>query len=111
MQFVVHPPAIMEMRFGFWDKAVEKFDKIVDLDSIYGRQAIDYKTAFSLFSSGMSALNAKNISKAKSKLDQLDALFWRNSQLENEKDSINQSIQIKNTSRHFHRAKREYFDC
>jgi len=82
-------PAIMEMRFGFWDKAVEKFDKIVDLDSIYGRQAMDYKTAFSLFSSGMSALNAKDISKAKSKLDQLDALFWRNSQLENEKDSIN----------------------
>jgi tetratricopeptide (TPR) repeat protein len=82
-------PAIMEMRFGFWDKAVQKFDKIVDLDSIYGRQAMDYKRAFSLFSSGMSALNAKDISKAKSKLDELDALFWRNSQLENEKDRIN----------------------
>ncbi len=83
-------PAIMEMRFGFWDKAVEKFDKIVDLDSMYGRQAMDYKAAFSTFSSGMSALKTNDISKAKSKLDQLDALFWRNSQLENEKDKINQ---------------------
>jgi len=81
-------PAIMEMRFGFWDKAVEKFDKIVDLDSMYGRQAMDYKTAFSTFSSGMSALNSKDIITAKAKLDQLDALFWRNSQLENKKDRI-----------------------
>ncbi|GAA4806547.1 hypothetical protein GCM10023330_11310 [Litoribaculum gwangyangense] len=79
-------PAIMEMRFGFWDKAVEKFNKIEDLDSMYGRKAMDYKTAFSTFSSGMSALKANDIPKAKSKLDQLDALFWRNSQLENKKD-------------------------
>jgi tetratricopeptide (TPR) repeat protein len=83
-------PAIMEMRFGFWDKAVEKFDKIVDIDSMYGRQAMDYKAAFSTFSEGMSALNTNDITKAKSKLDQLDALFWRNSQLENKKDRINQ---------------------
>jgi tetratricopeptide (TPR) repeat protein len=83
-------PAIMEMRFGFWDKAVEKFDKIVDIDSIYGRQAMDYKAAFSTFSSGMSALKTNDITKAKSKLDQLDALFWRNSQLENEKERFNQ---------------------
>jgi len=83
-------PAIMEMRFGFWDKAVEKFDNIVDIDTIYGRQAMDYKTAFSTFSSGMSALKTNDITKAKSKLDQLDALFWRNSQLENEKERFDQ---------------------
>ncbi len=81
-------PAIMEMRFGFWDKAVEKFEKITDKVSLYGKAAMDYKTAFSLFSSGMSAIKNNNIAKAKSKLDQLDALFWRNSQLENEKDRI-----------------------
>ena len=83
-------PAIMEMRFGFWNRAVEIFDKIVDSDSIYGQQAMDYKTAFSLFSSGMSALNAKKISEAKSRVDQLDALFWRNAQLENEKDRLDE---------------------
>ena len=81
-------PAIMEMRFGFWDKAVEKFEQITDIDSIYGRQAMDYKTAFSIFSSGMSAVKNNDIVGAKSKLDQLDALFWRNSQLENEMDRI-----------------------
>lgn len=83
-------PAIMEMRFGFWDRAVEKFEKITDKDSLYGKASIDYKTAFSLFSSGMSAIKNNDITKAKSKLDQLDALFWRNSQLENEEDRINQ---------------------
>ena len=84
-------PAIMEMRFGFWDKAVQKFDNIVDTDSIYGRQSMDYKNAFSTFSSGMSAINTNDISKAKAKLDALDALFWRNSQLEHEKDRIDTS--------------------
>jgi tetratricopeptide (TPR) repeat protein len=29
-------PAIMEMHFGFWDKAVEKFEAITDEGSIYG---------------------------------------------------------------------------
>jgi tetratricopeptide (TPR) repeat protein len=99
-------PAIMEMRFGFWDRAVEKFEKITDKDSMYGKAAMDYKTAFSLFSSGMSAIKSNDIAKAKSKLDQLDALFWRNSQLENEKDRINEyrlktllvtSIELKGT--------------
>ncbi|MFT4831675.1 MAG: tetratricopeptide (TPR) repeat protein [Psychroserpens sp.] len=84
-------PAIMEMRFGFWEKAVKKFDKIVDTDSIYGRQSMDYKNAFSTFSSGMAAINAKDILTARSKLDELDALFWRNSQLENEKERIDKS--------------------
>lgn len=81
-------PAIMEMRFGFWDKAVKKFEQITDIDIIYGRQAMDYKTAFSIFSSGMSAVKNNDIVGAKSKLDQLDALFWRNSQLENKMDRI-----------------------
>jgi len=83
-------PAIMEMRFGFWDKAVKKFEAITNKDSLYGGVAMDYKTAFSLFSSGMSALKKNDISNAKLKLDQLDALFWRNSQLENEMDRLNQ---------------------
>ncbi|PKP12980.1 MAG: hypothetical protein CVU08_07755 [Bacteroidetes bacterium HGW-Bacteroidetes-3] len=82
-------PAIMEMRFGFWDKAVEKFEAITDKDSLYGRAAMDYKTAFTLFSSGMLALTKNDINTAKSKLNQLDALFWRNSQLENEKEKLN----------------------
>jgi hypothetical protein len=83
-------PAIMEMRFGFWDRAVKKFEEITDEDSLYGRASMDYKTAFSLFSSGMHALNKKDINVAKSKLDQLDALFWRNSQIENEKGKMSQ---------------------
>ena len=81
-------PAIMEMRFGFWDRAVQKFEAIQDQDSIYGRAAMDYKTAFSLFASGMDALEKNDIKKAQSNLDRLDALFWRNSQLENEKERI-----------------------
>ena len=36
----------------------------------------------------MLALEKNDINSAKSKLDQLDALFWRNSKLENEKDQI-----------------------
>lgn len=83
-------PAIMEMRFGFWDRAVEKFEAITDKDSLYGRAAMDYKAAFSLFSSGMLALKKNNISMAKSKLDQLDALFWRNSKLEKEMEKLNE---------------------
>lgn len=81
-------PAIMEMRFGFWDRAVKKFDAITNKDSLYGRASMDYKTAFSLFASGMDALNKKDVEAAKSKLNQLDALFWRNSQLENEMDKL-----------------------
>jgi tetratricopeptide (TPR) repeat protein len=50
---------------------------------------MDYKTAFTLFSSGMLALTKNDINTAKSKLNQLDALFWRNSQLENEKEKLN----------------------
>ena len=83
-------PAIMEMRFGFWDKAVKKFEAITNKDSLYRGAAMDYKTALSLFSSGMSAIKENDIANAKLKLDQLDALFWRNSQVENEKDRINQ---------------------
>lgn len=80
----------MEMRFGFWGRAVEKFEAITDKDSLYGRAAMDYKTAFSLFSSGMNALKNNNIAMAKSKLDQLDALFWRNSKLEKEKEKLHE---------------------
>ena len=67
---------------------VKKFEAIQDQDSIYGREAMDYKTAFSLFASGMAALEKNNIEEAQSNLDRLDALFWRNSQLENEKERI-----------------------
>ncbi len=82
-------PAIMEMRFGFWDRAVNKFETITN-DSLYGKAAMDYKTAFSLFASGMDALTKKEINKAKSRLNELDALFWRNSQLEDKKDKLSQ---------------------
>ena len=68
-------PSIMEMRFGFWNKAVEKFEEITNKDSLYGRAAMDYKTAFTLFSSGMYAIKNNDINTAKSKLNQLDALF------------------------------------
>jgi tetratricopeptide (TPR) repeat protein len=83
-------PAVMEMRFGFWDRAVEKFEAITDEDSLYGRAAMDYKTALSFFSSGMHSLKKNDIPSAKAKLDQLDALFWRNSQLESKKEKISQ---------------------
>jgi ferric-dicitrate binding protein FerR (iron transport regulator) len=53
---------------------------------------MDYKTAFSLFSSGMLALQKNDINTTKSKLDQLNALFWRNSQLENEKEKLNKFL-------------------
>ncbi|MEH6763087.1 MAG: hypothetical protein V7655_01200 [Aequorivita antarctica] len=88
-QGIITPP-IMEMRFGFWDKAVEKFEAITDKDTLYGRAAMDYKTALTLFSSGMQALTKNDISAAKIKLDQLDALFWRNSILEEEKEKLNE---------------------
>ncbi len=81
-------PAIMEMRFGFWAKAVEKFEAITDKDTMYGRAAMDYKLAFTLFSSGMLALTKNDISTAKIKRDQLDALFWRNSILEGKKEKL-----------------------
>ncbi|MFH6768993.1 tetratricopeptide repeat protein [Gaetbulibacter aquiaggeris] len=82
-------PAIMEMRFGFWEKAISKFEAIQDKDSLFGRQAMDYKTAFSYFSAGMHSLEKSNIDSAIINLDKLDALFWRSSQLENEKDRLN----------------------
>ncbi len=82
-------PAIMEMRFGFWEKAVNKFNGIKDSDSLYGKQAMDYKMAFSYFSAGMLSLKKNNIESATVNLDKLDALFWRSSQLENEKDRMN----------------------
>ncbi len=78
-------PAIMEMRFGRWGEAIKKFDAIIDPDTLYGKAAIDYKNAFSLFSHGMLALEKKNVESAKIYLDRLDALFWRNSQLEEKK--------------------------
>ena len=87
-------PAIMEMRFGLWDKAVEKFEAITDKDSMYGRAAMDYKTAFTLFSSGMLALTKNDIGAAKIKRDQLDALFWRNSILEEKKEKL-KAFQLK----------------
>ena len=68
-------PAIMEMRFGFWEKAVSKFEAIEDKDSLYEKQAMDYKTAFSYFSAGMLALEKNNIDSAIINLDKLDALF------------------------------------
>jgi tetratricopeptide (TPR) repeat protein len=83
-------PAIMEMRFGFWEKAVKKFNTITDKDSLYGQSAMDYKTAFSLFASGMNALKTSKVQEAKSYLDKLDALFWRNSQLEDKKEVFNE---------------------
>ncbi|SRX73687.1 tetratricopeptide repeat protein [Aequorivita antarctica] len=88
-QGIITPP-IMEMRFGFWDKAVEKFEAITDKDTLYGRAAMDYKTALTLFSSGMQALAKNDVSTAKIKLDQLDALFWRNSILEEDKEKLNE---------------------
>ena len=81
-------PATMEMRFGFWDRAVEKFEAITDTDTLYGRAAMDYKSALSLFSSGMLSLEKNDVSAARTKLDQLDALFWRNSQQEDEKEQL-----------------------
>ena len=89
-------PAIMEMRFGFWEKAVSKFEAIQDKDSLYCKQAMDYKTAFSYFSAGMLALEKNNIDSAIINLDKLDALFWRSSQLENEKVIKNLSFKINN---------------
>jgi len=82
-------PSIMEMRFGFWEKAVEKFEAITNQDSLYGRAAMDYKTAFTLFSSGMHAITKNDPVTAKLKLDQLDALFWRNSRLEHKMEKLN----------------------
>lgn len=81
-------PAVMEMRFGSWDNAVKKFNLIDNSDSLYGSEEMDYKKALTLFSSGMSALEKKDIEAASRYSDKLDALFWRNSQYENEDDRL-----------------------
>lgn len=81
-------PAIMEMRFGSWDNAIQKFNMIDNSDTLYGMSEMDYKEALTLFSSGMASLENKDIPSAIAYSDKLDALFWRNSQYEKEEDRL-----------------------
>ena len=71
-------PAKMEMRFAFWEKAVKQFNTIQDKDSIYGKKAMTYKEALTLFSLGMGALQKDQIKEATKYSKELDAFLWRN---------------------------------
>jgi len=82
-------PAFIEMRFGHWKRAADKFKAIDDPDSLYGVSAMNYKQAWTLFSEGMAAVELEDGNTAQIFLDRLDALLWRNSQKEDEKEKIN----------------------
>lgn len=82
-------PGVMEMRFGFWDRAIERFNEITNADSMYSKPEMLYKEALTLFSSGMLDIERNDAEKAELMLHKLDALLWRNSQLEDKKELLN----------------------
>ncbi len=77
-QGIITPP-IMEMRFGRWGQAVQRFEAISYEDSVFGKSAMTYKSAFQYYAAGRDALQKNKPDKAKAYLDKLDALLWRNS--------------------------------
>jgi len=87
-------PAMMEMRFGFWDRAVKKLNAISDPDSLYGAEAMSYKEGLYLFSEGMAALEKNDIERAQIYSDKLDAHFWRASQEKAKKKGISPELKV-----------------
>lgn len=71
-------PAKMEMRFGYWSRAVKQLDAINDSDSVYGAKAIAYKEALALFCRGMDALQRNRTREAIEYSRDLDSFLWRN---------------------------------
>lgn len=81
-------PGVMEMRFGYWDRALDRFNEITNADSMYNKPEMLYKEALTLFSTGMSAIERNNAGQAEISLNKLDALLWRNSQAEDKESQL-----------------------
>ena len=77
----------MEMRFGRWEQAVQRFEAISYEDSVFGKSAMTYKSALKYYAAGRNALQKNKPGKAKVYLDKLDALLWRNS-LEDDENKL-----------------------
>jgi len=86
-------PAKMELRYGYWDKAVQRLDEIQDTDSVYGKKQMSYKVALSYFASGMSALEKNKIDDARKYANLLDAYLWRNANQGKKPDVLGKYIQ------------------
>lgn len=72
--------ADLEIRFGLWQKVVDRYSKLSDNDSIFASDKSNriYKNVLSEYAKGMQAIENRNYDQAKSAADALDALLWRN---------------------------------
>ncbi|WP_221393944.1 tetratricopeptide repeat protein [Dyadobacter sp. NIV53] len=76
--YVILAPTEMQMRYGFWDRAITELQTIQNPDSVFGKKEMNEKAAMLLYASGMNALKKNNISAAKTFSAELDAFLFRN---------------------------------
>ncbi len=86
-------PGKMEMAFGNWEQATVEFERIVDKDSVFSNENMEFKKALTLFTKGMAALNKKDVSAAINASNSLDALLWRNAKQMDKESTLNEDYQ------------------
>lgn len=86
-------PGKMEMAFGNWEQATVEFEQIVDKDSVFSNENMEFKKALTLFTKGMAALNKKDVSAAINASNSLDALLWRNAKQMDKESTLNEDYQ------------------
>jgi tetratricopeptide (TPR) repeat protein len=71
--------ADLDIRFGFWDKVIDRCSKIPDNDSVFAEKKSNliYKNILLEYAKGMQAIENKKYAQAQSSADALDALLWR----------------------------------
>ncbi len=86
-------PGKMEMAFANWELAAAEFEQIVDQDSVFSQENMEFKKALTLFTKGMAALDHNNLDEAISASNKLDALLWRNAKQTDEENTLNEDYQ------------------
>lgn len=86
-------PGKMEMAFGNWELAAAEFEQIVDQDSVFSQENMEFKKALTLFTKGMAALDHNNLDEAITASNKLDALLWRNAKQTDEENTLNEDYQ------------------
>jgi tetratricopeptide (TPR) repeat protein len=71
-------PALMEMAFGYWDKAVAQLETITNKDTVFNLFNMGFKDGTLLFAKGMDAVSKGRTEEAIRYSDNLDAFLWRN---------------------------------
>lgn len=81
-------PAEMEMRYGFWDRALIQLNAVQNPDTLFSKREMNEKTAMTLYASGMNALKKNNMSDAKNYSAELDAFLYRNTNQADKKEML-----------------------